>query len=192
MSEKLVLEVQSRDAGNKGVGRRLRAAGEIPAVIYGGGAEARVVATTQKALMPILTTPFGFNNVFIVKLGEESFQCMIKERQFHPVKRILTHLDFYIVSDDQVITVDVPVSTIGKSVGERAGGRLQIVSRSVRLKCAIKDIPSTVVHDVTPADVGEAIYIDQMTPPEGCEFVYRNRYPVIRIARKRGGKGGAE
>lgn len=186
---KLTLEVSPRDGGNKGVGRRLRATGLIPAVIYGNGVDPRVVSVEPKKLHPVLTTPFGFNNVFDVQLGTETFQCMIKERQFHPIKRVLTHLDFYVVRDEQVIELDVAVSTVGKSAGERLGGRLQIVKRDVRLKCAIRDIPSTVVHDVTPLELGVALYIDEMTPPEGCEFTYRNRYPVIRIVRKRGAKG---
>lgn len=188
----LSLEATVREAGNKGVGRRLRATGLIPAVIYGNKVEPVAVAIEPKKFFPVLSTEFALNAVFNVVVDGRTYQCMMKDRQIHPVRRNITHVDFYVVDMDQMIEVHSPVTTSGRSVGERAGGRLQIVSRTVRLKCKVRDIPASVNHDVTNAGLGDSIYINELTPPEGCEFVYRNRFPVIRIARKRGAKVGPE
>jgi large subunit ribosomal protein L25 len=190
-NERQILEVSVREPGPKGVGRRLRASGLIPAVVYGPGVEPVSVSIEPRALQPIVNTAYGRNNVFMVQLDGQQWQCMVKERQIHPVRRNITHVDFYVVKDDQTILVDVPVSTVGKSLGERAGGRLQIVSRTVKLKCQVKDIPPTVEHDVTQVELAQSVYIDEITPPSGCEFVYRNRFPVLLVARRRGAKAQA-
>ncbi len=189
MSTQMVLEGTLRPVGTMQA-RRTRTAGEIPAVVYGAGSEATPVAVQPKAVKAVLSTPWGWNNVFQLAVDGKTYQCMVKDKQFDPVRRVLTHLDFYVVDSDQKIVVDVPVEPIGTAAGVRAGGRLQVTARVVRLRCAVKDIPATVQHDVTDVGLGATVYIDEITPPANCEFVYRNRFPVLRVARKRGAKAG--
>lgn len=193
-AEFLSLEVSARTADGKGEARRVRAQGLVPAVVYGKGTEGTAVSVEPKKLKAVLSTAFGFNNVFSLSVDDQgnARNCMVKAYQIDPVRRELTHVDFYQVDPEQIITIEVPIEAVGTSVGVKAGGRLQIVTRAVRLRCAVKNIPSAVLHDVTPVQVGDAVYIDEITPPAGCEFVYRNRFPVIRIARKRGAKAAAE
>lgn len=187
-TERLTLEAKPRAAGLKGPSRRVRAQGLIPGVVYGGNSDARAVSVEPKALESVLRTEFGFNNVFSVKIEGESAAhlCMLKERQIDPVRRAITHIDLLVVDPDREVEVRVPVKTEGRSAGERAGGRMQIVARDVLVRCKVKDIPSAIVHDVTNANLGDSIYIDQFTPPAGVSFVYRNRFPVLLVARKRG------
>lgn len=188
MQELTTLSATSRAAGNKGHARRLRASGMLPAVVYGKNAEPTPVAVSPKETAAVLSTEFGFNKVFHLDVSGTATLVMVKDYQFDPIRRELTHVDFYAVDPDQAVTLRVPVSTTGASIGVKAGGRLQVVSRDVKLTCKVKDIPSTVPHDVTNVHVGESVYIDEMSAPEGCEFVFKNRYPVIRVARKRGAK----
>lgn len=192
MSTQLVLEATPRAASGSAVARRVRAEGVIPGILYGGGGAATPLTVAPKAVKAVLSTAHGWNNVFQLEIGGQSHQCMVKDWQFDPVRRVLTHIDFYIVDGDQKIVVDVPVEAVGNSVGVKAGGRLQILARTVRLRCAVKDIPATVPYDVTDVGLGDTVSIEQFTPPAGCEFVYRNRFPVLRIARKRGAKVGEE
>lgn len=192
MEMNLVLEASRRSAGGSAEARRVRGVGAIPAVVYGKGGVSETVSVEPKAIKAVLSTPWGWNNVFQLSVDGKQYPCMVKDHQFDPVRRVLTHVDFYVVDGNQMIVVDVPVEAQGTSAGVKAGGRLQITSRTVRLRCAIKDIPATVVHDVTEAGLGETIYIDAMTPPPGCTFVYRNRFPVLRIERKRGSKAEGE
>lgn len=194
MQELTSLTAAPRAAGTKGHARRLRASGMLPGVMYGKNAEPTAVAVNPKETAAVLSTEYGFNKVFNLDVDGASTLVMVKDYQFDPIRRELTHLDFYAVDPEQFVTLRVPVSTTGASVGVKAGGRLQIVSRDVKLTCRVKDIPSTVPHDVTTVHVGESVYVDEMIAPEGCEFVFKNRYPVIRVARKRGAKvrGGEE
>jgi large subunit ribosomal protein L25 len=191
-TERIILKGEQRTAGPKGFARRVRVAGMLPAVVYGQYREPISIAVAPKDVRAILGTTYGFNSVFHLHIdGQEPVMCMIKAWQIDPVRRILTHVDFYAVSEDHAVTIDVPVEAVGTSAGVKAGGRLQIVSRTVKVKCAVSDIPATIPHDVTPVMIGDAVYVDEMTPPQGCTFVYKNRFPVIRIARKRGAKVAA-
>lgn len=190
-NEKMTVPARIREPGTKGATRRLRLEGRLPGVLYGRTTEPQPVSVDPGELAEALTTPYGFNNVFVLDLDGASHQVMVKERQFDPIRRELTHVDFYVVEDEQVITIDVPVETVGRSVGEKLGGRLSVVSRTVKLSCAVRDIPATVPHDVSSLNVLDSAYIDEMTEPAGCTFVYKNRYPVIRVAKKRGAKAQA-
>jgi large subunit ribosomal protein L25 len=190
--EKLTLQATTRTTGSKGERKQARRDGLVPAVVYGRGEEGKAIFVEPKALKVVLSTAYAFNNVFDLAIeGSEPVQCMVKAHQIDPVRRNITHVDFYRVTDEQMVMIDVPVEATGTAVGVKMGGRLQIVSRAVKLRCAVRDIPATVPHDVTKVQVSESVYIDEITPPEGCEFMYRNRYPVIRVARKRGAKVGA-
>jgi large subunit ribosomal protein L25 len=193
-TERLTLEVQSREPGLKGPSRRVRVAGLVPGVIYGSGSAPRSISVEPKLLEIALRSEFGFNYAFQVKLDDEATTrlCMLKARQFDPVRRVITHIDLLNVSEEREVEIRGPVKPVGRSAGERAGGRLQVVTRDVLLRCKVKDIPAAVEHDVTAAGLGESIYIDQITAPAGCEFVYKNRFPVMLVARKRGATDDTE
>lgn len=192
-TERMTLAAKMREVGKKGINRRLRASGLIPAVVYGKGGAAQPVTVEPKALEEVLTTEYGFNNVFHLAVeGGETHLVMVKDRQFDPIRREITHLDFYTVDPEQVVEVNVPVRAVGVAAGVKMGGRLLIVARAVKVRAAVKNIPATVDHDVTAMQVSEAAYVDEMTAPEGCEFVFKNRFPVINIQRKRGAKAEAE
>ncbi|TVQ95596.1 MAG: 50S ribosomal protein L25 [Deltaproteobacteria bacterium] len=193
MTERLKLEVSRREGTGKGPARRLRAAGLIPGIVYGEVDGTIPVTIDPKLLEPVLRTEYGFNNVFELSIdGGESLLCMVKERQFDSVRRALTHLDFLVVRPDRYVAINVPVTPLGKSEGEKAGGRLMVVAREVKLRVQVKDIPAAVEHDISALNISEQVYIDEMTPPQGAEFVFRHRFPVLRVARKRGAKVGAE
>ena len=187
------LRAEVREGAGKNANRRVRAGGLLPAVVYGDGVENATIAVSPKELTTALSNPYIFNSVFrLEREGQEPVLCMIKERQFDSVRRVLTHVDFLAVSPERFVTIDVPVDPQGKSEGEKLGGRLVVVSRSVKLRCRVKDIPVSVPHDVSPLRVSESVYVDEMTAPAGCELVYKNRFPVIRVARKRGAKVQAD
>lgn len=188
-NEMMTLKATKREFGTKGAARRVRAAGKIPAVVYGNKIDNVPVAVEPKEIEECLRTEYGFNAVFQLDVeGGESLRVMVKDYQFHGVRRELTHLDFIVVTGDDAVTIHVPIEATGKSAGVVMGGRLDIVARTVKIRCTVDTIPATIQHDVTPLEIAESVYIDEMTAPDGVEFVFDNRFPVIRIARKRGPK----
>ena len=175
-----------------GHSRRMRLEGRIPAVVYGKGLETQSVSVDRKELLAFLRTDYGLNNVFYLDVAGDKKLCMLKNFDIDSVRREVINADFLVVALDRAIVVDVPVSTTGTSVGVKAGGRLDIVARAVRLRAEVQHIPPTVVHDVTNVELAQSIYIDELVAPEGCEFVFKNRYPVLRVAKKRGAKAEDE
>lgn len=196
--EMMTLKATTRESGTKGAARRVRAGGQIPSVVYGNGIDNLAIAVDPKELELCLRSEYGFNAVFHLDCeGAETYTVMVKDYQFHGVRREITHVDFIVVTGDDTVTIQVPIETTGKAKGVVMGGRLDVVARAVKLRCTVKDIPAAVIHDITRLRIGDAVYIDEIDPPEGCEFVYDHRFPVIRIARKRGplvaeGEEGAE
>lgn len=188
-NEMMTLKATKREFGTKGAARRTRAGGLIPAVVYGTHVDNVPVAVDPKEIEACLRTEYGFNAVFQLDVeGGESLRVMVKDYQFHGVRRELTHLDFIVVTGDDKVTIHVPVEAVGKSAGVVMGGRLDIVARTVKIRCTVETIPATIQHDITPLEIADSVYIDEMVAPDGIEFVFDNRFPVIRIARKRGPK----
>lgn len=187
--EKNVLKAVSREAGSKGQARSVRRDGLIPAIVYGHGVNDLVVAVDPKEFEAALRTEYAYNAVFDLAVeGGATHQVMVRELQFNSVKRTVTHVDFKVVQDNDVVVVAIPVVADGRSVGVAQGGRLDIVKREVKVRTTVANIPVDVTYDVTNLDIGEQVYIDEMTAPEGASFVYNNRYPVIRVVRRRGAK----
>jgi large subunit ribosomal protein L25 len=185
-TEITTLPAQPRDTSIKRGGKKTIEAGLIPGVVYGRTTEAFGVKCNLRDLETVLTTTFGRNAVISLELDGTAFTCMVKETQFDVIRRCITHVDFYVVEDEQTVTLDVPIEPVGKSAGEQLGGLLQIMARTVKLSCKVKDIPKSVTFDVTDLDLGDAVYIEEMSAPEGCQLLFKNRFPVIRVAVRRG------
>ncbi|MCB9506878.1 MAG: 50S ribosomal protein L25 [Myxococcales bacterium] len=190
MTEQMTLAAEPRTVGVKRGGAKTVRAGLIPGVVYGSAVEPFAISIEPKDLDAVMATEFGANKVFDLAVGDKRHLCMVKDTQFDVVRRHLTHVDLYVVDPEQSIVLDVPVRPEGKSAGERLGGLLQVVSRTVRVRCKVKDIPPVVLHDVTEVGLGDQVSIDQMTAPAQTEFVFKHRFPVIRVAARRGGKKG--
>ena len=182
----LPFDIQPRVASRRSAAKKLRKEGRIPGVVYGGKMTPTPISVDGKLFLAAIKGEFGHNVVFEIEIEGEKKLCMMKDFQFDSVKRVLTHVDLYVIKEDQKVTLTVPVATTGESIGVKAGGVLKILKRDVKLSCKVRFIPRAVVQDVVELDITDSIYIDELTVPEHCSFVYNNRFPVIRIAKKRG------
>lgn len=193
MTEAVILKATHRDASVKRSGKKAVRAGFIPGVVYGPKTEPFPINVDPKEVEVALTTEYGRNKVITVEVeGGASHMCMVKDTQFNPVRREMTHMDMYVVDPEQEVVVPVPVKPTGRSAGEKLGGLLQIVSRTVNVRCKVKDIPVAVEHDVSDVELSEAVYVDEMSAPDACSVEFKHRFPVIRIAARRGAKMQAE
>jgi large subunit ribosomal protein L25 len=166
------LEAVKRDTFGKNEARRLRARGNIPAVLYGGVAEdgkpqATPIAVDPKALMGILHGESGVNTLIGLKVGSEEVKVLMREYQVDPLTRRLLHADFYRIAMDKMLVVKVPVTVKGESKGiKQQGGLLDIVHREVEVECLPADIPEHIEVDVTELMLGQAIRLrDVATDP---------------------------
>jgi large subunit ribosomal protein L25 len=186
------ISAHTRTDKGKNAARRLRAAGQIPAVAYGKGQPARALALAPEALVAALHSERGRNAVLELEVDGKSVQAMIGDYQYHPVSRSLLHADFVEVDDATLVDVLVPLVLTGKAKGIVLGGKLQQVFREVPVRCRPSDIPVRIEHDVTDLDVEQAVPASALKLPEGVTAQLPPRQTVASVTLDRRGKKGDE
>lgn len=167
-----ILEAVSRDAFGKNESRRLRAKGQVPAVLYGGPStggtrQALLISIDPKKLMGILRSGSGVNTLIGLKVAEEDVRVLVKEYQVDPVSHRLLHVDFFRVAMHKRLVVTVPVTTKGEPKGvKQQGGMLDFVHREVEIECLPANIPEHLEIDVSEMLIGQSVRLrDLATNP---------------------------
>jgi large subunit ribosomal protein L25 len=152
------LQAVKRGDKGKNEARRHRAAGRLPAVVYGAGGS-MPVTVEPKALSRILHSESGANTLITLAVeGEADARVLVKEYQLDPVTRQMLHADFYRVAMDKPITVTVSVVLEGEPKGvKQQGGILDFVQREVEIECLPGDIPEHIVVDVSELLLNEGV-----------------------------------
>jgi large subunit ribosomal protein L25 len=161
-----VLEAVKRTTKGKNASNRTRAAGHIPAIVYGaqnaGDAIAPVqVAVDPKPFMRILHSKSGLNTLITLKVpGEVDARVLVKEVQLDPVTHHPLHADFYRVNMDRRIRVTIPVMLRGESRGVKVdGGVLDFLHREIEIECLPAEIPNGVEVDISSLGIGDAVHL---------------------------------
>ena len=152
------LQAVKRGDKGKNEARRHRAAGRLPAVVYGAG-NPMPVTVEPKALSKILHSDSGANTLITLSIdGEADSRVLVKEYQLDPITRHFLHADFYRVAMDKALTVDVSVVLEGEPKGvKQQGGVLDFVTREVSIECLPGDIPEHIVIDVSELMLNEGV-----------------------------------
>ena len=156
------LAADTRNTRGKNEARRLRRAGRLPAVVYGGTpVESRAVEVDPKALLRILHSESGINTLVDLQVDDRaSGQVLIKDIQHDPITDHLLHVDFYRLAMDKAITVTVPVTLSGEAVGvKQQGGLLDFVTREIQVECMPADIPEHIDIDVHELMIGDGVRV---------------------------------
>ena len=157
------LDVAKRNGRGKNESRRLRAAGRIPAVVYGARKDGKApegvpVAVDPKEVLRILHSESGANTLITLRLDGRESRVMVKEYQLDPVTHQLLHADFYQLAMNRAIIVTVPILVKGNSKGVKMqGGMLDFVTREVQVECLPTDIPEHIDIDVSELMLHEAV-----------------------------------
>ncbi len=173
MSE-MTIEVQSRDKTGTNSNRRLRAAGQIPAIVYGAGKDSVPIHVDRKRLVELLRRSGGDNALFLLQMagtGQER-HAMIRDMQVDPITREITHLDFQRVLMDEKVRVQVAVELTGTAHGVKTdGGVLDFSHREVHVECLPGDIPNRIEADVTELHLGQHLTAGDLKLPEGVTLL---------------------
>ena len=158
---------------NKNAARRVRAAGKIPAVLYGAGQEAVAVEVDPKHISKILFSETGHNTIFDVDLGDKSpVKAMVVDLQREPIKDKLIHIDLKRIAMDKVLRVSVRVKLMGVPVGVKThGGVLDQVMREVEIECLPTDIPNHIDVDVTELDLHQVLRVGDLPKSEKIKYL---------------------
>ena len=184
---KSVLNVEPRVRIGKGGARKVRRDGLVPAVVYGKGMEALNLRVDPKALQQAIATEAGWNTLITLK-GDGPFDgkvVILKDLQIDAIRRNTQHVDFLAINLKNKINVMVPVHPVGKSLGEKEGGTLQLVRHELEVLCLPTDIPTAIEIDVTALNVGDVVHLSDISLPEGVEVPQDVNFTVLTImARK--------
>jgi large subunit ribosomal protein L25 len=161
-----ILDAVKRNTKGKNEARRLRAAGRLPAVVYGAqkigdAPAAESVSVDPKPFLRILHSASGFNTLITLKIdGGGDARVLAKNVQLDPITHHPLHADFFRVNMDRKIKVTVPITLKGESRGvKQDGGVLDFVHREIEVEVLPANIPDSIVIDVTDLGIGDAVHV---------------------------------
>lgn len=175
------LQAEVREERGKGPARKLRAQGKLPAVFYGPGIEPTALTVDPKELEKALRGVYGRNTLFTLAYAGGEELAMVRELVVDPVTRTPLHVDFYKVSTDRQIVVDVPFSTRGRAVGVVKGGKLTVTRRAVPVRTTPDKIPALIEVDVTNVDMFETIQAKDVEMPEGTSIALKPNLTLVNV-----------
>ncbi|MBT8400351.1 MAG: 50S ribosomal protein L25 [Rhodothermia bacterium] len=163
----VTIDAKPRRTG-KSATRELRRAENVPCVIYGRGEDTVNFQVTARALDGLVFTDERYR--VEIRLGDESYDCILKEVEFHPVLNKPIHADFQLLRAGERIQLSVPVQYVGKSKGQLEGGDIQYLLHEIEIEALPINIPDHVTVDITDLGIGDTIHVSDLES-EGVEFV---------------------
>jgi large subunit ribosomal protein L25 len=171
MAEKIVVKAEKKETGNKNSNRRLRAAGKIPVVVYGGGAENVAAVAELKDLAAILRTETGVNTVFSLDVeGVGVSDVIFQDRQIDPLMGRLIHADLRRIAKGEKIEMTIPIHLVGEAKGlQEEGAVLSQALHGVKALVEPAKVPDFIEADVTDVEAGHSLHISDIKFPAGVE-----------------------
>jgi large subunit ribosomal protein L25 len=160
----------------------LRKNGNIPCVIYSKGKEALHITVNNNDLRKIIYNPSVF--VLNIKVDEKEYNTIIRDAQFHPISDNILHVDFLQLSENELVSLNIPVELTGNSIGVRNGGQLNLVMRKLLIKSLPKNLPDTIEIDITKLRIGQSIRIEDIKN-ENYNFVQPESAVVVSVKTAR-------
>ena len=180
------LSAQARDKGGKGVARKLRSEGRIPAVVYGHGRDPQALSIATRELERLLDHISAESTVIDLDIDGRGSRTLIREIQRHPFKRQILHVDFQELVAGEKITVNIPVILVGVPDGVRMdGGVLDQVMREIEVEVDPSNIPNHIDVDVTKLTIGTSIHVGDITLPEGVESMAEDDATICVVSAPR-------
>ena len=181
-----MINAQSREGVGKGVARKLRREGRVPAVLYGGGRDNRNLSVDIREWMALVEqegTSLRTNSQNLVVDAESRVAVLLRGFQIHPVTGGPVHVDFMRFDPNQKVEVAVPVKVVDeeKSPGIKEGGILQMVRRELDVRCRAGDIPNFFEISIEKMGIGDSIHIDDIEMPEGVEVPREVNFTILAV-----------
>lgn len=177
----ITIQGTKRESVGKKSTKALRDAELVPCVVY-GGKEALSFSTEEKSFKNLVYTPEAHTVELVI--DGETIPAVLQDIQFHPITDRILHADFYQLSEDKPVIMDVPVRLTGRAKGVVAGGALRQSFRKLRLKALPANLPDEIVVDVTPLRIGNKLYIGDIKN-ENYTFMHPDNAVVVAVKMSR-------
>ena len=185
----ITIQGTKRESVGKKSTKALRDAELVPCVVY-GGAEPLNFSAEEKAFKGLVYTPEA--HTVSIEMDGQVIPAVLQDIQFHPITDKILHVDFYQLSDDKPVIMEVPVKITGRSKGVVAGGVLRQSFRKLKVKAIPANLPDEIVVDVTPLRIGNKLYVGALKN-EAYSFVHPDNAVVVAVKMSRNAmKGGAQ
>ena len=183
------LKAYPRTQSRRGGVKKLRAAGRVPAIIYGRQAKPQNLEVNAKEFGDLIHHSASEN--LLVDLSVENDArakrlALVQEIQHHPLDGKVLHVDFHEVAENEKVIVQVPLETVGEAAGvKNSGGVLEHVLFKLKVRCLPKDLPEQIVVDVSHLELGKAVHLGEIKAPAGVEILGDKNIPVVSVALPR-------
>ncbi len=194
MAEMFNVEAEARETFGKNAARRLRYAGRIPGVVYGGGGPVVSLAVDPKAIIRILRSEAGHNAIFTLQIPEKApARVMLREWQWEPIHGGLLHVDMVRIARDEKLKVRIPVRVTGEPEGVKIqGGVFEFILREVEVECLPDDIPEHITVDVSSLVIGRQLRVSDLPVAEGVKVLAEPARVVAHVVAPKAEPAPAE
>jgi large subunit ribosomal protein L25 len=177
----ITIKGSERENVGKKATKAVRDAGMVPCVIYGGNQPVHFVAD-ERAFKDLVYTPNA--HTVVVELNGTSTNVIMQDIQFHPVSDRILHIDFFQLSDDKEIVMEVPVKITGTSPGVLLGGVLRLNQRRLKVKALPKNLPDFIEASISELEMGNKLYVTKL-PTNNFKLMHPDNTVVcqVRISR---------
>jgi len=184
-----IVEAELRETSGRSASRRLRRAGKIPGIIYGGDKPDLSIAMEYFSIANLLDQETFHTSMLEVKVkgSRGKNTVMLKDAQWDPIKDTVTHLDFFRVSSSDTVTVDVPVvpTNEDKCPGVAQGGMVDLIRHSLEVTSRADSIPAHIEVDCSKLEIGDSIHINDIVLPAGAVVHHDVNFTVLNVAAQK-------
>src|SRR3954454_21216509 len=175
------INVNKRDDEGKGASRRLRRAGKVPAVVYGGALNPVSIELEQKDVFLASQNEWFYSSILDLSLAGDVQKVLLRDMQRHPFKQIFLHLDFQRVNENEAIRVRVPLHFLNQEkspAGKTSGVVITHELNDVEISCLPRDLPEYIEVDLGEISLGDIVHMSDLKLPTGVEI------PELRLGKE--------
>lgn len=185
MSETASIAATPRPLATKGAVRAIRRAGQVPAIIYGGGEAPEPIAIDMRAVTRAIAHGRFTSTIFNIEVDGRKLRVLPRDVQLDPVTDWPLHVDFMRIAKGARVRVMVPVVFVGQgtSPGLKRGGVINIVRHEIECFCPSEAIPEHLTADLSDCDIGDSVHISKVALPTGVTPVITGRdFTIVTVA----------
>jgi large subunit ribosomal protein L25 len=163
------LNAEPRTDTGKGASRRLRRAGKVPAIMYGGGKDPESLTLSHNEVLRNLEHEAFYSHILSIKVGGGETRAILRDMQRHPSRPIVMHMDLQRISETEKLKTHAPLHFIGEDTapGVKAGGLVAHELTEVAIECLPKDLPEFIEVDISALEIGDSIHLSGVKVPAG-------------------------
>ena len=177
----ITIQGTKRESVGKKSTKALRDAELVPCVVYGGG-EPLNFSALEKAFKGLVYTPEA--HTVSIEVDGQTIPAVLQDIQFHPITDKIIHADFYRLSEDKPVVMEVPVRITGRSKGVVAGGVLRQTYRKLKVKAIPANLPDEIVVDITALKIGNKFYVESLKNDQ-YTFMHPDNAVVVAVKMSR-------